>query len=189
MRCKLDYTENWRSFEKYTTPPKLCGGITNQKPKKKRFKGGPWKRNSRRRYSIVFTCSLGSLVKKPSSVHWFPNIGWIKQSNTHEILCSKREDRFSNPFFELVQKMCQFDFSYLLRLGIFCKGPRTLRKFPQKCQKIAGCWGCAVHVRNLRRTAAQWQNPIFLASIHVFSPEVATAHRFSKRKSWSCAQN
>ena len=21
----------------------------------------------------------------------------------------------------------------------FCKGPRTLQKFPQKCQKIAGC--------------------------------------------------
>jgi len=24
-------------------------------------------------------------------------------------------------------------------LGNFCKVPRTLRKFPQKCQKIAGC--------------------------------------------------
>jgi len=31
----------------------------------------------------------------------------------------------------------------------FCKGPWTLWKFPQKCQKIAGCWGCTVYVRNL----------------------------------------
>ena len=56
----------------------------------------------------------------------------------HEILGSKREDRFSNPFFEVVQKTCQVHFSYLLRLGNFCKDPRTLRKFPQKYQKIAG---------------------------------------------------
>jgi len=41
-------------------------------------------------------------------------------------------------------------FSYLLRLGNFGKSPRTLRKFPKKCQKIAGCWGRAVYVRNLR---------------------------------------
>jgi len=67
----------------------------------------------------------------------------------HEILCSKCGDRFSNPFFELVQNTCQVHFSYLLRLGNYCKGPRTLQKFPQKCQKIAGCWGLAVYVRNL----------------------------------------
>ena len=61
------------------------------------------------------------------------------EKEIHEILGSKREDRFSSPFFELVQKACQVHFSYLLRLGNFCKGPRTLRKFSQKCQKIAGC--------------------------------------------------
>ena len=61
------------------------------------------------------------------------------EKESHEILGSKREDRFSNPFFELVQKMCQVHFSYLLRLGNFCKGPRTLREFPQKCQKLARC--------------------------------------------------
>jgi len=38
------------------------------------------------------------------------------------------------------------------------------------------------------RTAAQWQIPIFPASKHFFFPEVATALRFSKRKSRSCAQ-
>ena len=38
------------------------------------------------------------------------------------------------------------------------------------------------------RTTAQWQNPIFPASKHVFFPEVTTALRFSKRKSQSCAQ-
>jgi len=50
----------------------------------------------------------------------------------------------------VVQKTCQVHFSYLLWLGNFCKGPRTLQKFPQKCQKIAGCWGRAVYVHNLR---------------------------------------
>jgi len=61
------------------------------------------------------------------------------EKEIHEILGSKRKDRFSNSFFELVPKTRQVRFSYLLRLGNFCKGPRTLRKFPQKCQKIAGC--------------------------------------------------
>jgi len=73
-----------------------------------------------------------------------------KNKATHEILGSKREDWFSNPFFELVQNTGQVRFSYLLRYGNLCKGPRTLQKFPQKCQKIAGCWGRAVYVRNLR---------------------------------------
>jgi len=71
------------------------------------------------------------------------------EKEIHEILGSKREDRFSNPFFWTVPKTCQVHFLYLLRLTNFCKGPRTLRKFPQKCQKMAGCWGHAVYVRNL----------------------------------------
>jgi len=62
-----------------------------------------------------------------------------------ETLDSKREDRFSNPFFELVQKTCQVRFWYLLRHGIACKGPRTLRRFPHRCQKIARCQECAVN--------------------------------------------
>jgi len=36
-------------------------------------------------------------------------------------------------------------FLYLLRLCSFCKALRDMRKFPQKCQKIAGCWECAVY--------------------------------------------
>jgi len=72
------------------------------------------------------------------------------EKEIHEILGSKREDRFSNPFFELVQNTCQVRFLYLFRYGNICKGPRTLRKFPQKCQKIAGCWGRAVYVRKLQ---------------------------------------
>ena len=60
-----------------------------------------------------------------------------KESN--EFLGSKRDDRFSNPFLEMVLKTCQGCFSYLLWHDNFCKGPRTLQKFPQKCQKIAGC--------------------------------------------------
>jgi len=67
------------------------------------------------------------------------------EQNFHQILGSKRDDRFANHFFELVQKTCQVRFSYLLRHGYLCKGPRTLRKFLQKCQKIAGCDECAVY--------------------------------------------
>ena len=36
--------------------------------------------------------------------------------------------------------------------------------------------------------SAQWQNPIFLTSKHVFPPDFAIALRFSKRKYRSCAQ-
>jgi len=61
------------------------------------------------------------------------------------IVGSKREDRFSQPFFELVQKSCRVRFSYLFRHGNLCKVPRTLRKFLQECQKIAGCYECAVY--------------------------------------------
>ena len=55
------------------------------------------------------------------------------ENEFHEILGSKRGDRFS---------VC---FLYLLRLSNSCKGPRTLRKIPQKCHKIAGCYECAVY--------------------------------------------
>jgi len=44
----------------------------------------------------------------------------------NEILGSKREDQFSNPFFELVQKKCQVRFWHLLWHGNLCKGPQTL---------------------------------------------------------------
>jgi len=57
----------------------------------------------------------------------------------NEILGSKREDRFSYPFFELVQNTTLVRFSYLLRLCNFCKVPRDMRKVPQKCQKITEC--------------------------------------------------
>ena len=55
------------------------------------------------------------------------------------ILCSKREDPLSDCFSDLVQNICLVRFPYLLRLSIFCKAQRDMRKFPQKCQKIAGC--------------------------------------------------
>jgi len=63
----------------------------------------------------------------------------LLEKEIHDILGSKREDRFSNPFFELVQNTCQVRFSFLLRHGNLWKGLWTLRKFTQKCQKIAGC--------------------------------------------------
>jgi len=70
------------------------------------------------------------------------------EKEINEILGSKREDRLSDPFFEPVQNTTLDHFSYLRRLCNFCKVPRDMQKFPQKCQKIAGCWGRAVYVHN-----------------------------------------
>ena len=70
------------------------------------------------------------------------------EKEINEILGSKREDRLSDPFFELIQNTTLVRFSYLLRLCNFCKVLRDRRKFPQKCQKIGGCWGRAVYVHN-----------------------------------------
>jgi len=68
------------------------------------------------------------------------------ENEINKILGSKRdEDRFLDNFFDLVQNICLVRFSYLLRLSIFCKAPRDMRKFPQKCQKIAGCRESAVY--------------------------------------------
>ena len=61
------------------------------------------------------------------------------EKDSHEFLASKRDDRFPTLFLKWYQKHVNFRFSYLLWQDNFCKGPRTLRKFPQKCQKIAGC--------------------------------------------------
>jgi len=61
------------------------------------------------------------------------------------MLGSKREDRFSDPFFDWVQNTSLVRFSYLLRLCNFCKAQRDMRKFLQECQKIAGCKECAVY--------------------------------------------
>jgi len=43
--------------------------------------------------------------------------------DTNEILGSKREDRLSDPFFELVQNTTLVRFSHLLRLCNLCKEP------------------------------------------------------------------
>jgi len=67
------------------------------------------------------------------------------ENEINKIWGSKREDRFSDHFPDLVQNICSIPFSCLLRLSIFCKAPRDMRKFPQKCQKIAGCWESAVY--------------------------------------------
>ena len=67
------------------------------------------------------------------------------ENKIHEILCSKREDRFSDPFFDLVQNISLVCISYLLCLCNFCKALWDMRKFPQKCQKIAGCKECSVY--------------------------------------------
>ena len=45
----------------------------------------------------------------------------------------------------LTKNVSHVRFSEVLGHGNSCKGPRTLRKFPQKCQKIAGCSKCAAY--------------------------------------------
>ena len=61
------------------------------------------------------------------------------EKDINEIFGSKREDRLSDPFFEMVHNATLIRFSYLLRLCNFCKATRDLQKFLQKFQKIAGC--------------------------------------------------
>ena len=63
------------------------------------------------------------------------------EKEIHEILGSKREDRFSDPFFDLVQNSSLVCFSCLLASGISVRPRGTC----EKCQKIAGCWECAVY--------------------------------------------
>ena len=103
------------------------------------------------------TCKLGEnssiivYVSNGENENWF----WTYRKNLkggpeplekeiNEISGSKREDRLLDPFFEVVQNSTLVRFSYLLRLCNFCKAPRDMRKFPQKCQKIAGCWESTV---------------------------------------------
>jgi len=52
------------------------------------------------------------------------------------ILGSKREDRFSNLFLNWYKIRVKFCFVTVIYVRA-----RTLRKFPQKCNKIARCWG------------------------------------------------
>jgi len=65
------------------------------------------------------------------------------ENEINKILGSKCEDLFSDHFSNLVQNICSVRFSYL----IFCQAPglRDMRKFPQKCQKMAGCGESAVY--------------------------------------------
>jgi len=54
---------------------------------------------------------MSSLIIRP-----LPFRGGLEplEKESHEFLGSKRDDRFSNPFFEMVPKTCQGSFSYLL---------------------------------------------------------------------------
>jgi len=65
------------------------------------------------------------------------------EKEANEILGSKREDRFSQPFFSTDTKIVSG--LYPAWLSNLCQGPQTLQKFPQKCQKIAGCKECVVY--------------------------------------------
>jgi len=93
-------------------------------------------------FVLHFAALGGSVVGDVGPVQTF---GELKggpeplENEINKILGSKRDDRFSDHFSDLVQNICWVRFSYQLCLIIFCKVPRDMRKFPQKYQKIAGC--------------------------------------------------
>jgi len=75
-------------------------------------------------------CKLDSTnLKNPRSRNTQPHLkgGPIPlEKEINKILDSKREDRLSDPFFDLVQNTILFRFSYLLCLCNFCKAPRDM---------------------------------------------------------------
>ena len=85
-----------------------------------------WKREVGRPFRLRPTLTVDKRGHEPD----------IKKIN--EILVRNARIDFQTPFFELVQNSSLVRFLYLLRLSNFCKASRDMRKFPQKCQKIAG---------------------------------------------------
>ena len=111
---------------------------------------------SLKKHKIYFKINIKSLPKTRNLFknHKSPKKSKLKsrkggpeplENEINKILRSKLEDRFSDHFPDLVQNICSVRFSYLLRLSIFCKAPLDMRKFQQKCQKIAGCWESPVY--------------------------------------------
>jgi len=100
----------------------------------------------------------------------------LLEKESHEFLGSKRDDRFCNPFCEMVPKICQGRFSYLLWHDNFCKGPQKLRKIPQKCQKIAGC----------RESAFQCSRPLITSKPGLFPPQRTSPDNITSQP-WSDA--
>jgi len=92
--------------------------------------------------SLLTAISTRSIHLTSLDVFEFDRFFWRVDLNP-----SKKKFTFSyetwgsifRPFFKTGTKKCQVRFSYLLHHCNLCKGPRTLRKFLQKCQKIAGC--------------------------------------------------
>jgi len=71
------------------------------------------------------------------------NLNEPLENKINEIWGLKHEDQFSTFFLDLVQNSCSVRFPYLFRFNSLIEASRDMRKFPQKCQKIAGCWECS----------------------------------------------
>jgi len=85
-------------------------------------------------------CKLDS-TQKPRLFEKYTTLpeGWTWspwKRNSRDLRLEKRESSFG-PFFELVQNTSLIYFSYLPRLCNLCKAPQDMRKFLQKCHKIA----------------------------------------------------
>jgi len=93
-------------------------------------------------------------------------------------------------------KICQIRYSYLLRHGKFFKGPRTLRMFPQKCQKIASQVLRVRHPfmvsdlwspRNIfSRQKRMWNSTTYFAPIFPYHPplHVSSSSDYKAQLSW-----
>jgi len=95
-------------------------------------------------YTYIFVYIYTYLHGNTSTVLLRVDLNPSKKKSTLYYVRNVRTGIF-NPFFELVQKTWQVRFLYLRWHDNLCKGTRTLRNFPQKCRKIAGCWECAVY--------------------------------------------
>jgi len=84
-----------------------------------------WKRSL-----ILKTHCVLKIFSKPRRVKGVKGVPEPLEKEINEILVSKYEDQFSNPFFELVQNTTLVRFSYMVRLFNFCKAPRDMQKFP-----------------------------------------------------------
>jgi len=102
-------------------------------------------------HGVTFSNAVSKLKAQSSKVSFH----WNVAKETFELWalsfrkCYAKWDWLWDHFSDLVQNICLVRFSYLLRLhfrlSIFSKAPRDMRKFPQKCHNIAGCWDSAVY--------------------------------------------
>ena len=93
-----------------------------------------------RQMTVRYLCQF-NLTPRVAMCVTSDSLGWIwtpRKRNSQDFWFETWGSIFRS-FFETGTKKFRFVFSYLLHYCNLCEDPRTLRKFQQKCQKIAGC--------------------------------------------------